>query len=227
MNNPNYEFTLEQEEFLKQLLTPLANTNLFKTVAKQSTTLPVLVVLDDDPTGTQTCHYINVLAVWDHNTLLEEFKSGSGGFFILTNSRDLPTLEARKLIATICHAVKEAARASNREFEIVLRATQLCVAISLMSQRLQKKFEVGPTLGFWRPSSGKVGDSRSTTYTTFRAQTANWSRLPRLRSRKMQPLATRIRISGTTWWRSQRGASQRIGCILYLLKTYALEVICA
>jgi hypothetical protein len=76
-----------------------------------------------------------VLAVWDHNTLLEEFKSGSGGFFILTNSRDLPTLEARKLIATICHAVKEAARASNREFEIVLRATQLCVAISLMSQR--------------------------------------------------------------------------------------------
>lgn len=121
MGNPNDELTLEQDDVLKRLPKPLANTDLFKTVADQSTTLPVLVVLDDDPTGTQTCHDINVLAVWDHDTLLEEFTSGSNGFFILTNSRALPTLEARKLIATICGAVKEAARASDREFEIVLR----------------------------------------------------------------------------------------------------------
>ena len=121
MSNHESELTLEQHDVLNSLPTPLANTDLFKTVADQSTTLPVLVVLDDDPTGTQTCHDINVLAVWDHETLLEEFKSGSGGFFILTNSRALPTQEARKLIATICSAVKEAARASDREFEIVLR----------------------------------------------------------------------------------------------------------
>lgn len=121
MGNSNDELTLEQEDVFKRLPPPLADTDLFKTVADQSTTLPVLVVLDDDPTGTQTCHDINVLAVWDHDTLLEEFTSGSSGFFILTNSRALPTLEARKLIATICCAVKEAARVSDREFEIVLR----------------------------------------------------------------------------------------------------------
>jgi len=121
MNNHDSELTSDQADVLRRLPTPLASTDLFKTVAEQSTKLPVLVILDDDPTGTQTCHNINVLAVWDHDTLLEEFESGSRGFFILTNSRALPTPEARELIATICSAVKEAAKASHREFEIVLR----------------------------------------------------------------------------------------------------------
>jgi hypothetical protein len=76
MSNHDSELTLEQAEVLNRLPTPLASTSLFKTIAEQSEKLPVLVVLDDDPTGTQTCHDINVLAVWDHVTLLEEFESG-------------------------------------------------------------------------------------------------------------------------------------------------------
>lgn len=121
MSIQEYEKTLQREEVLGQLPEPLALTDLFDTVESRSASLPVLVVLDDDPTGTQTCHDINVLTVWDHDILLEEFGSESRGFFILTNSRALPTPDARKLIATICGAVKEAAEASNREFEIVLR----------------------------------------------------------------------------------------------------------
>ncbi|KAF4331720.1 ketose-bisphosphate aldolase class-ii family [Fusarium beomiforme] len=35
--------------------------------------MPVLVALDDDPTGTQTCNNIDVLAVWDVGTLKEQF----------------------------------------------------------------------------------------------------------------------------------------------------------
>ena len=53
-----------------------------------------LVVLDDDPTGTQTCHDISVLTVWDIPTLTTEFQTTSPGFFILTNSRALPPTEA-------------------------------------------------------------------------------------------------------------------------------------
>ena len=83
--------------------------------------LPVLVVLDDDPTGTQTCHGINVLTVWDHEVLVDEFRSTNSGFFILTNSRALHPEDARALIATICHVVKEAAAVAGKEFEIVLR----------------------------------------------------------------------------------------------------------
>jgi uncharacterized protein YgbK (DUF1537 family) len=83
--------------------------------------LPVLVILDDDPTGTQTCHGINVLTVWDEETLVVEFKTCKRGFFILTNSRALPTPQARELIFRICTAVKDAAALVGKCFEIVLR----------------------------------------------------------------------------------------------------------
>jgi uncharacterized protein YgbK (DUF1537 family) len=80
-----------------------------------------LVVLDDDPTGTQTCHDISVLTVWDIPTLVTEFQSNSPGFFILTNSRALPPSEAETLIRTICTNVAEAARATGTKVDIVLR----------------------------------------------------------------------------------------------------------
>lgn len=83
--------------------------------------VPTLVILDDDPTGTQTCHDINVLAVWDAATLEREFRSDPAGFFILTNSRALPPSEARRLIVAICHNVKAAAATTGRTFAVVLR----------------------------------------------------------------------------------------------------------
>ncbi|KAJ5091238.1 hypothetical protein NUU61_006108 [Penicillium alfredii] len=80
-----------------------------------------LVVLDDDPTGTQTCHDINVLTVWDIATLKAEFETDSRGFFILTNSRALPPTEAEHLIRTICENVHEAAQSTSQQVDIVLR----------------------------------------------------------------------------------------------------------
>ncbi|KAL2852029.1 NADP-dependent oxidoreductase domain-containing protein [Aspergillus pseudoustus] len=108
-------------EEVKQRLPPaVASTDLEAQIAGRND-LPVLVVLDDDPTGTQTCHGINVLTVWDEEILAQEFLQCNGGFFILTNSRALPTPEARQLIRTICAAVKNAATKTSRSFEIVLR----------------------------------------------------------------------------------------------------------
>lgn len=80
-----------------------------------------LVVLDDDPTGTQTCHDISVLAVWDIPTLVTEFQTNSRGFFILTNSRALPPPDAEVLIRTICENVLEAAKTTDQKVDIVLR----------------------------------------------------------------------------------------------------------
>jgi uncharacterized protein YgbK (DUF1537 family) len=80
-----------------------------------------LVVLDDDPTGTQTCHDISVLAVWDIPTLTTEFQTNSPGFFILTNSRALPPPEAETLIRSICENVLEAAKQTGQRVDIVLR----------------------------------------------------------------------------------------------------------
>jgi len=82
---------------------------------------PLLIALDDDPTGTQTCHDVAVLTVWDHETLCKELQSAKGGFFILTNSRALPGPEAKALISTICRNISEAAKETGKTFQIVLR----------------------------------------------------------------------------------------------------------
>ncbi|KAH7134055.1 hypothetical protein EDB81DRAFT_870735 [Dactylonectria macrodidyma] len=83
--------------------------------------VPILVVLDDDPTGTQTCHDIDVLMTWDTPALETEFALNPKGFFILTNSRALPSIEARKLILEICENVKKTAEKMGKTVEIVLR----------------------------------------------------------------------------------------------------------
>ncbi|RHZ59850.1 hypothetical protein CDV55_106099 [Aspergillus turcosus] len=86
-----------------------------------TSSLSRLVVLDDDPTGTQTCHDIPVLTVWDIPTLIKEFQQDYPGFFILTNSRALPPFEAEKLIRGICENVSKAAQSTSQTVDIVLR----------------------------------------------------------------------------------------------------------
>lgn len=113
---------LSLKETLPKLLPPYQG-NVLATINQRilDKHTPLLVVLDDDPTGTQTCHDISVLTVWDHDTLRKELSVTKKGFFILTNSRALPPIEARKMIAEICRNVKGAAKDLGKEFEIVLR----------------------------------------------------------------------------------------------------------
>ena len=115
--------SMPYEETLLSLPPAPKSTTLSKDIIQRQKAgdLPILVVLDDDPTGTQTCHGINVLTVWDHDTLVEEFTSTNSGFFILTNSRALHTPEARDLIRNVCEAVKRAAAETGKDFEVVLR----------------------------------------------------------------------------------------------------------
>ncbi|KAF2450613.1 hypothetical protein P171DRAFT_451112 [Karstenula rhodostoma CBS 690.94] len=85
--------------------------------------IPVLVALDDDPTGTQTCHDIPVLTTWSVEVLAQELadtKAGSG-FFVLTNSRALYRPAARDLMIEICTNLKAASAKAGKPFEIVLR----------------------------------------------------------------------------------------------------------
>lgn len=88
-----------------------------------SSNIPILVALDDDPTGTQTCHDIRVLTTWTIPVLKAEFEStvSGSGFFILTNSRALHPPAARELTIEICQNLKEAAAQAGKRFEVVLR----------------------------------------------------------------------------------------------------------
>ncbi|TKY44805.1 oxidoreductase YgbJ [Spatholobus suberectus] len=82
----------------------------------------ILVVLDDDPTGTQTVHDIEVLTEWTIESLIEQFRKSPKCFFILTNSRSLSSEKASALIKEICRNLDAAAKSvDNIDYTIVLR----------------------------------------------------------------------------------------------------------
>ncbi|XP_078159661.1 ketose-bisphosphate aldolase class-II family protein isoform X2 [Carex rostrata] len=82
----------------------------------------VLVVLDDDPTGTQTVHDIQVLTEWSTETLVEQFGKKPTCFFILTNSRALSSDKAVSLTKEICKNLEAAAKqVAGTSYTVVLR----------------------------------------------------------------------------------------------------------
>ncbi|KAL8239684.1 hypothetical protein R6Q59_016251 [Mikania micrantha] len=84
--------------------------------------LKTLVVLDDDPTGTQTVHDVDVLTEWNVESLVELLRSRPKCFFILTNSRALSSDKASALITDICQNLCTAAKSvGNNDYTVVLR----------------------------------------------------------------------------------------------------------
>ena len=81
-----------------------------------------LVVLDDDPTGCQTMHDIDVLAEWSHETLVKAFTDTRLCFYILTNSRSLGSPEAAALTREIARALRRASEATQVAFTVVSRS---------------------------------------------------------------------------------------------------------
>ncbi|KAK4436891.1 L-threonate dehydrogenase [Sesamum alatum] len=81
-----------------------------------------LVVLDDDPTGTQTVHDIEVLTEWSIESLIEQFRKRPKCFFILTNSRSISSEKASALITEICGNLSAASNTvENTDYTVVLR----------------------------------------------------------------------------------------------------------
>lgn len=73
----------------------------------------MLIILDDDPTGTQTTRGLPVLTAWSVDVLREEFSKTTEAFFILTNSRALQEDAAAALNRTIAGNLKIAAEGKN------------------------------------------------------------------------------------------------------------------
>jgi uncharacterized protein YgbK (DUF1537 family) len=81
-----------------------------------------LVVLDDDPTGTQTVHDLPVLTHWSVDALRDELARGTETFYLLTNSRSLPTKDAQQLNRTIGENLTSASRLAQRAIAVVSRS---------------------------------------------------------------------------------------------------------
>lgn len=90
--------------------------------AAKAAKLDAIIVLDDDPTGTQTVHHVPVLTEWSEPTLLKEFQKGTPLFYILTNSRSLSAGEAEGLAYEIGQNIKVAATLTNTRYWVISRS---------------------------------------------------------------------------------------------------------
>ncbi len=77
------------------------------------------VVIDDDPTGSQTVHDCLLLLKWDCSTLAKGFESKSNLFFILANTRSLSENDAKLTIEEICKNLKTVIASQTYEEEII------------------------------------------------------------------------------------------------------------
>lgn len=80
-----------------------------------------IIVLDDDPTGVQTIHDINVYTNWNIESIREGFKEENRMFFILTNSRSFTAEETTKCHKEIIERVEQISKETGIEYMIVSR----------------------------------------------------------------------------------------------------------
>ncbi|UZO79777.1 hypothetical protein NBT05_12545 [Aquimarina sp. ERC-38] len=80
-----------------------------------------IVILDDDPTGTQTVHNVPVVTQWSEEVIENEVVK-SPVFFILTNSRALQAEEAKALGTLIGQRLKKAAVKYDKKLLVISRS---------------------------------------------------------------------------------------------------------
>ena len=69
---------------------------------------PKIIVLDDDPTGSQTVHSCLLLTQWDVATLKTALADSSPLFFVLTNTRGMDAERAAAVTGEVCVNLKAA-----------------------------------------------------------------------------------------------------------------------
>lgn len=67
-----------------------------------------IIVLDDDPTGSQTVHSCLLLTRWDVATLKQGLQDEAPLFFVLTNTRGMDAVSAAEVTREVCVNLKQA-----------------------------------------------------------------------------------------------------------------------
>ena len=84
---------------------------------------PKIIVLDDDPTGSQTVHSCLLLMQWDVATLRLGLSDESPIFFVLTNTRAMSPEQALATTQQVCENLKLAlAQSQVKDFLVVSRS---------------------------------------------------------------------------------------------------------
>lgn len=84
---------------------------------------PKIIVLDDDPTGSQTVHSCPLLLRWDVDTLRQGLRDPAPILFVLANTRALTESEAIATTEEVCQNLKIALTRENiRKYFVVSRS---------------------------------------------------------------------------------------------------------
>jgi uncharacterized protein YgbK (DUF1537 family) len=83
---------------------------------------PKIIVLDDDPTGSQTVHGSLLLTRWDVETLKQGLYDASPLMFVLTNTRGMGAAEASQVTREACRNLKLAMEGYDRPALFVSRS---------------------------------------------------------------------------------------------------------
>lgn len=81
-----------------------------------------IVVLDDDPTGSQTVHGCLLLTRWDEATLRVALADASPLFFVLTNTRGMDAPRAAAVTRDVCRNLKQVLAGSDATPILVSRS---------------------------------------------------------------------------------------------------------
>jgi uncharacterized protein YgbK (DUF1537 family) len=113
---------VSKHELFQQLPPEAADDHLAAVQTQVAASHRKIVVLDDDPTGTQTVHHIGVLTEWSVDALAAELANPDPCVYILTNSRSLPLPVAQTLNAEIGRNLMAASQQTGRAFAVVSRS---------------------------------------------------------------------------------------------------------
>ena len=80
-----------------------------------------VIVLDDDPTGSQSVQHVPVLTRWTPDDLHWAFDQPANGFFILTNSRGLDAEKARATVADVADVIDRVAAERGIRYTLITR----------------------------------------------------------------------------------------------------------
>jgi uncharacterized protein YgbK (DUF1537 family) len=93
-----------------------------KAAAAENTQEPVFIVLDDDPTGTQSVANLPVLTRWEREDLEWAFEQSAPAIYVMTNSRSLSASDAEQINRDVAEAALAVAKDKDLRVSFVSRS---------------------------------------------------------------------------------------------------------
>lgn len=113
---------------LNEILAPyplaaeLTAADIRRSCLEAGSSQPFFVVLDDDPTGTQSVSGLPVLTSWTQADLAWALEQEAPAVYVMTNSRSLPPDQAERVTREVVGAASAAAAAAGRRLAFVSRS---------------------------------------------------------------------------------------------------------